>query len=503
MRKINSMKNFFTTFMPYIIIALLGFVKTKIFVANLGDDIYALDQLFFQILAYISLAEGGVGLFIVQKYYKCFVDNDKEKINEIYSSSRKILKYIGIFMVFSGIITSFFISHLTNNSLSFSYMQIVFILFLFKNLIDYFMFAPRFVLQGDQKLYKVNLLVNFIRILDLIIFIVLIKLGVDYLVILIPGIFIKIIFNLIINRLIYKEYPWLKLDKNANIKMFNGIRHIFAQKISGVLYYNTDIILISAFIKPIEVVIYASYNYLSKTLVDVIDMFCNALSPSFGNVLFKENKEVQYETFNELNTLFYFISGFASIMFLLFSKPFVDLWIGQKYSIDSYSLIFMGLILYITISRRMIMITKDNLGLFKETKYFILLEAILNLGISLLLVHKFEIAGVLFATMISTLMTTFWYIPYYIFKKYFNKSFFLYIRSYLITISIFSLIYYVFKKYFIVSIETFPQWFIYAIIYGIILFIILFAIFYVAYKPFRTLIKKWYHFLIVKRRGQQ
>ncbi len=505
MRKRNSINNFLTTFLPYVLIALLGFIKTKVFVSGLGDDTYALDQLFYQILAYISLAEGGVGLFIVQKYYKCFAENDKDQINDIFNSSKKVLKYIGLLMIVSGLVTSFFIGYLTNNSLTFSYMQIVFILFLLKNILDYFMFAPRFLLQGDQKLYKVNVWVNLIRILDLLLSIILVRLGVDYLLILIPGIIIKFILNIVINKIVYKEYPWLKDYKVLNIKMFKGIRHIFAQKVSGVVFYNTDIILISTFINPIGVVIYSAYNYISKSLIDVVVMFGNALSPSFGNVLFKENKQIQYETFEELNILFYFIGGFVSVLFLLLATPFVNLWVGSKYLIPLSGLIYMTLILYFTISRRMILITKDSLGLFKETKAIILLEAIINLTLSLLflLVFKMGISGVLLATILSTLVTTFWHIPYHLFKNYFNKSFFSYIKIYILTVIIISLIYCAFKLILTFPIENFYQWFICALLYSIIIFVVMFLIFYVIYNPFRNLMKKWYKFLKVNKRKRK
>ena len=69
MRINNSFKNLITNIIPFIIIGFLGFVRVKFFVLYLGDEISSINQLFYNILAYLSLAEGGIGMFVVQKYY--------------------------------------------------------------------------------------------------------------------------------------------------------------------------------------------------------------------------------------------------------------------------------------------------------------------------------------------------------------------------------------------------------------------------------------------------
>ena len=80
MRKINSLKNFLTTFIPLIIITFLGFFKLKAFRVGLGDEVYALNQVFFQIFAYLSMAEAGIGAIVQKEYYKLFTKDDKETI---------------------------------------------------------------------------------------------------------------------------------------------------------------------------------------------------------------------------------------------------------------------------------------------------------------------------------------------------------------------------------------------------------------------------------------
>ena len=81
MRKKNSLKNLITSFFPYVLVLLLGFVKVDVFLDTLGEEVYALNQLFFQLFAYISLAEAGASGYIIQLYYKHFANDNKETIN--------------------------------------------------------------------------------------------------------------------------------------------------------------------------------------------------------------------------------------------------------------------------------------------------------------------------------------------------------------------------------------------------------------------------------------
>ena len=62
------------------------------------------------------------------------------------------------------------------------------------------------------------------------------------------------------------------------------------------------------------------------------------------------------------------------------------------------------------------------MGLFKETKIMAAVEASINLVLSIILVHYYGIEGVLFATIVAFILTNFWYYPYLIYTKLFNKG---------------------------------------------------------------------------------
>ena len=83
---------------------------------------------------------------------------------------------------------------------------------------------------------------------------------------------------------------------------------------------------------------------------------------------------------------------------------------------------------------------KNKAGIFVQDKYMPLIEAIINLGTSILLVRYFGLAGIFMGTTISTLCIVFWNVPRLVYKNVFNKPlkeyFIRYIKYIVITLII-------------------------------------------------------------------
>ena len=263
MRTKNSLLNLFTSMVPFAIFVILGFFKVKVWQGNMDEDIYALNQLFFQLFAYLSIAEAGIGALVQKKYYSLLIDKDRETICKYYTLSKRMLRIICFIIIISGIILSFFLKALAKgNALSIGYMQKVFILFLAKSLVEYFLFAPRFLLTADQKLYKINLQSYGYKILETVLEILLIYIGFSYITVLLVSIFLRIIMNLHLNKIVFKEYPWLKTVKPDGSVKLTGMSHILIFKVVSAVQENIGALLVSAFINPFTVIVYTNYKYI-------------------------------------------------------------------------------------------------------------------------------------------------------------------------------------------------------------------------------------------------
>lgn len=492
MRTKNSLLNFLTSIVPFVAFVALGFLKIRIWQSSLDQNIYALNQLFFQLFAYLSIAEAGIGALVQKEYYKLLIDEDHEMICKYYTVSKKMLRKVCYVIMAAGLVLSFFLKYLAkDNTLSQIYMQEVFLLFLAKSLVEYFMFSPRFVLTADQKLYKINFQMYFYKILETLMEISLIYIGMSYVLVLCCSIFLRIIMNLHLNSIIFKEYPWLHIVNDTQGLKIEGMKHVFIYKIVSAVQENVGALLISAFVNPISVIIYSNYKYITKYVNDFIYQLGTALTSSLGNLLYGVDNESGYHTYEIINTMFYFMASLLTITLGYCINSFITIWVGKNKTLDSISLYCLLFVFFHTIARRPQYILKDVFALYKELQLISIAEAIVTLVLSYVLVVREGIEGILIAAVLAILVTNFWYFPVALYKRIFDKFPVLDFCKYLFSVGITAVGLLLSNKYLPpISNQGFLLWFLHSCVYSLGILALLTVIYYVLFKSFRALCKK-------------
>lgn len=497
MRKKNSLLNFITSFVPFVVLMFFGFWKVNVWQTKLGEDIFALNQLFFQLFAYLSLLEAGIGALVQKEYYKLLAIDDKEKICKYYTLSKKMLRIVACLIVFIGFLLSFFLDELANDSLlSLPYMQLVFMIFLAKSVVDYIFCSPRYILQADQKLYKINILLNIYRIFEAFVEVYLIMYGFGYLTVLIATLIVRIVLNLHVNKKIYREYPWLKtVDECGQLKI-TGMKDVVLYKVVTAVQDNTDIMLISAFINPLTVTIYSSYNYITKYLNDFIYIVGTALTSSLGNLMYTKDRSETIPTFELINALFFFISSVLTTILFLVTNSFIALWVGSDKIISNIPFICILFIFFHNVARRPLLILKDVFALYKETQVVFIAEAGINFVLSFLTVSKYGISGVLVSSVISIFIANFYFFPKLMYKEVFNVSCKGYIGKYCFSL-LFTILLSIICSNFIsfTNVNNFLMWFVYSCVVGIVVLLISFFVFYSLFDDFRKLSHEGFRFV--------
>ena len=332
---------------------------------------------------------------------------------------------------------------------------------------------------------------NFYKIVEGIMETLLIMYGVPFELVLIATFFLRIIMNLHLNKIVYKEYPWLKLVKDTRGMKIQGMQHVFLYKIVSVVYENVDVLLISAFVNPISVIIYSNYKYITKYVNDMIYMVGSSITSSLGNMLYSEEKENSFYTYEMINTMFYFIACFLTISLGYCINSFIVIWVGEDKVFDMVSFGCTMFLFYHYIVRRPQYILKDIFALYKELQMISIVESILNVILSLLLVKSYGIRGVLVATVISTLLTNFWYFPFCLYKRVFDKKPWLDMIKY-VSVSLCVICGLVISYNFLppISSNGYVSWFVNSCVYSLVLLLILGVVFALAFKSFRRLLSQ-------------
>ena len=101
---------------------------------------------------------------------------------------------------------------------------------------------------------------------------------------------------------------------------------------------------------------------------------------------------------------------------------------GKEFILSKITVILILINLFISLSRGVTDIFKDNSGFFDDT-YVPALEAILNLIFSIILVQKIGLNGVIIGTIISNILIIVLLKPILVFKRCFEKNMISYIKD--------------------------------------------------------------------------
>lgn len=447
-RLTNSKKNVSANVIIYILQSVLSFAVRTIFIKKLGAELLGLDSLLINVLNMLSIAELGFSTAISYGLYKPLAENKITKISAYMSLYKRIYRAIGIIIILAGFILALFLQPIVGDY-SYKYLYLVYFLYLFNTASLYFISYKDVLLMADQKNYKVfkyNCFFNTSIYILQFIFILFTK---NYIIYILIMILCRLINRILINRYIthyYKDVDFNskeKLSTNEITSIKENIFGLFCFKIGDYVINSSDNIIISSFIGIVTVGIYTNYLSITTILKTIIKNIFNGITASFGNLTTKHNKEAEREVYDIMVFVGFFVSGFVTVCFLNLINPFVTVWLGEKFVVSTSSMILICINFYLMCNQMPLDTIKEAEGFYKKDRYIPIIQAIINIILSIILAGKMGLNGVLLGTTISYLLTVFWIKPLllnrYVFAEK-STSYFINQLKYVLTIIIIYLV---------------------------------------------------------------
>ncbi|MGU9099121.1 lipopolysaccharide biosynthesis protein [Clostridium perfringens] len=445
-RTVNSIKNVFTGVGGQIVTTILSFINRSVFLAVLGITYASINGLFMNILAILSLAELGIGEAIIFSMYKPIANNDNEKIKSLLNLYKKAYSYIGGIVAIGGILIIPFIHYLVPNENRVNGLITIYLFFLMNSVISYFYVYKKSIILANQKAYISNIYTTIFNVIKTILQIILLLVTGSFIIYLSIQIICTLITNIIISKKADTLYPYIKenaneLEKKESKHIFENIKALTIYKIGGVLMNSTDNIIITKFVGLDWVGYVSNYNLIIGSVSMVLNNIFVGITASVGNLVATESNEKKYFMFKVINFINFWMFSFSSVAILILSNRFIELWIGKEYVVEWALLFVLVINFYLLGMQNSIWVFRGATGIFKETKFIILITTVINLTLSYILSIKFGVIGVFVATIIARIMTNIWYEPYVLFEKYFNVNFIKYILNFIKYVIIFCFMY--------------------------------------------------------------
>jgi O-antigen/teichoic acid export membrane protein len=432
----SSVVNFLTAVIGQIFGFLASFIARIVFVKILGSEYLGLNGLFTNILTVLSLAELGVGSAITYSLYEPLAKNDYEKCKSLMKLYKYIYLVIGTFIFVAGICISPFLLIFIKEMPNIDNLNIIFILFVVNTAISYFYSYKRNLIIADQNRYIATIYryaFYFALNVAQIVFLIITK---NYFVYLILQIISNFLENYFISKKADKMYPFLsdknveKLDKESINDIKKNTKAMMMHKIGGTVVSSTDNIILSKFVGLEAVGLYSNYYMVIYALNLFFTQLYNSLTPSVGNLWATSTTNKRVDIFKKIDFLTFWVYSFSSICLLYLFNSFIKIWVGKEYLFDFNVVLILTINFYITGMRKSVLTFRDATGLFYRDRWKSIVEALINLVVSIVLAINFGTFGVFLGTFISSITTSVWVEPFILFKDGFKIKTSLYFKTY-------------------------------------------------------------------------
>ncbi len=459
----KSIKNSTIAFLGQILILLFQFTTQTFFVRTLGAQYVGANGLFTNLLTLLSFADLGIGGAITYALYRPLSEKDEDTIYAIMNLFKNAYHIIGFSILTLGFCFSFFINNFINKNSYIPHLQIMFILFVMNSAASYFFAYLRSLLIANQEAYVDTLnrvSFTFFQTVAQVAFLIITK---QYLIFLVVQIGFTLGANVSLQYKTMKKFKYLRTKRSVKIPkdIVYGIKKnilgAIASRFGIIITNGTDNLILSKFVGLVTVGKYTSYMLILNSAQNILTQVFNSIVASLANFSIEKGKNNESKVFFEFQYLVFGVAHVFSLIMYFILQTFITFWIGKEYLLSDVTVILLILVWYTNVSKLSVQSFITAHGLYWETKWKSIFEAILNLiiSLSLIMTTKLGVNAVILGTLSANLFIDSWWEPMLLFKYGFGVSAKKYVYRYLKYVLLFLLC--LFGEYYIIEKDIFSM----------------------------------------------
>lgn len=432
-----------------------GFIIPGLLIRTYGSEAYGATTSIAQFLAYITLLEGGVGGVARSALYEPIAKNNIKQISEILNEVRIFFRRIAYIYIIYVVLLSLSFYKLSNITCMNHISTIMLVLVIsISTFAQYFIgISYQLLIQADQKIYITNIINALTTVLNTVLIALLVLGGYNLIFVKLISSFVFTLRPLLMWLYVRKNYS-IEKSANRNEDALSSKWTALGQHIAFFIHSNTDIAVLTIISNLSSVAVYSVYNMIISSIQNITSSFSAGMEAVFGEMLANH----EYSKLQNVFSLYETIISFFTIMFFgitaVMIVPFVSIYTkgvnDANYIVPLFAvlLIISSVIFCLRLPYHALIIAS---GKFKETKIAAYGEAVLNLGISIILVNKFGLIGVAVGTVVATFFRFFFY-AIYLSNNIINRKFTRFLKRNTINFITFIIIY-IIGNFFLKNVE--------------------------------------------------
>lgn len=426
----NALKTSVVGGASQIIKVLLGFGYRTLFLHYLTAAYLGINGLFANVLQVLSLAELGVTTSIVYRFYEPINRGDVQYVGRLMNFFRRVYLMIAAVILSLGLIIMPFIKYFIKDASEVPAdvnLYLIYVLFLANTLSSYLFTYKLSLLTADQRHYSaslINLVVTFLQYSSQIIILYITK---NYTLTLAAGIAATILTNYLFSIWVTKQYKDVfsvkeMLPKEERSKIYKDTRACMYHKVGYTVLTGTDNVVLTKMVSLVATGLYSNYSLIITNIQQVFYQLLGNFISSVANARNNMTNEEYYNLYKRINFVCLWFSSIIVVTCCISIDDLIRVWLGEQYVLSNTVTVSLCILLYISITRTINNVFVNADGLFVRDRVRPLIEAVINLVVSIVLTQKYGIIGVFIGTIVSGLVTFFWREPLLIYRHSFHKQ---------------------------------------------------------------------------------
>jgi len=418
----NSVRNLAFSMIGKMADLIARFVLRTVFIRVLTAEYLGLSGLFSNILSFLSLAELGVGTAITFSLYKPIAEGDSHQISILMNIYRKAYIAIGIVVLAAGTALTPFLPYFISEMPDIPNINLIYFLFVLNSAISYFYSYKSAFISANQKNFIVTNNTYLFSVLTSLIQMGILMTTHNYILYLVIQVILTFAANVRISHIADRMYPVLqertdeKLDDSSRKTILSNIGAMIFQKIGMTVVFSTDNLLLSKMFGLVIEGLYSNYSMIINAVESILYQFFNAIIASVGNLRVTSDQARQIDVFYIVLFMNFWLYSFCAVAFGTMINPFIRIWIGDKYFMDTICVVFIILNFYLKGIRNSCSTFDNSYGLMNRNRYVPIPECVINIVASILIAEWVGPSGIFIGTTVSTVLTSLWREPYVLFK---------------------------------------------------------------------------------------
>ena len=429
MKRISQTKlNITASLLHQVVTGVCGLILPRFILKQFGSESNGLIASVTQLLGYTILLEGGIGGVLKAALYRPLANEDMDGVSEIYHQIGRTFRKISFIFIGFALALSLSMKFLVDTQFDWLYVFTMVLILSANTYFSYYFAMPqRLLMTADQKLYIVQFTQSISVVLNLLLCLLVMRLGGSIHAVKFTTAFVFLLNPLVLHLYVRRHYR-IRKELSGDFE--------FPQKRDGAIHHlayfihrNTDVVILSLFGSLTAVSVYTVYNIVTFTLEQLLTSISSGLSGLVGRQIARKEIEELNRTVDRYeacsNTL---ATGIATVCAILI-LPFVSIYTKGVTDAQYLQPLFALLMIagsYAYCIRHPFGCVVAAAGHYKQTNVGAIGEVAINLVLSLALVKPLGLVGVALGTFVAMSFRTIhtvWYLSRHLLHRPMVKFF--------------------------------------------------------------------------------